>query len=93
MKVKERTKELEKANDKIRTQQEELIKDAYHRGLVEVTSGIIHNIGNIVNIINLNLEDIMEQFPQNENMAMKFFKEIVYKELKMIENQSDRVKK
>ncbi len=93
MKVKDRTKELEKANDKIRTQQEELIKDAYNRGLVEVTSGIIHNIGNIVNIINLNLEDIMEQFPQNENMAMKFFKEVVYAELKMIENQSDRVKK
>lgn len=93
MKVRERTYELERANDKIKTQQEELIKDAYNRGFIEVTSGIIHNIGNIVNIINLNIEDMMEQFPENENMAIKFLKEIVYTELKMIENQSDRVKR
>lgn len=72
MKVRERTYELERANDKIKTQQEELIKDAYNRGFIEVTSGIIHNIGNIVNIINLNIEDMMEQFPENENMAIKF---------------------
>lgn len=93
IKVKERTKEVEDANEKIKLQQEELIKEAYNRGFVEVTSGIIHNIGNIVNVINLNVENMISQFPEQENMAIKFLNEVVYKELENLENKSARVVK
>ena len=93
LKVKERTKELEAANDKIRLQQEELIKEAYNRGFVEVTSGIIHNIGNIVNVLNLNIENMISQFPEQENMAIKFLNEVVYKELEIMENKTQRIQK
>lgn len=93
IKVKERTREVEEANDKIKLQHEELIKEAYNRGFVEVTSGIIHNIGNIVNVINLNVENMISQFPEQENMAIKFLNEVVYKELEKMENKSARIEK
>ncbi len=91
-KVKIRTIELEEANEKIRKQQQEMIQDAYNKGLVEVTSGIIHNIGNIVNVIYLNIEEFMESFPKLK-MNSKFFKEVVYSELLKIENKTEKMQK
>lgn len=92
IKVEERTKEIIEANKKIKEQQEKLIEDAYNRGLVEVTAGIIHNIGNVVNIVDLNLEELISQFPSSD-IAIKFFNEIVYVKLLELSEKDESVKK
>lgn len=92
-KVKERTKELEKANIQIREHQDDMVKAAYNRGLIEVTSGIIHNMGNIINILNLNLEELTDQLPKSGNTGIKFLREIVFQELIKIDNKSKNLEK
>ncbi len=91
-KVEIRTREIIRANKKIKEQQEKLIEDAYNRGLVEVTSGIIHNIGNVVNVIDLNLEELIVQFPKSD-VGVRFFKEIVYKKLMEYSKEDKSVEK
>jgi len=86
IKVNERTKEIILANKKIKEQQEKLIDEAYNRGLVEVTAGIIHNIGNIVNIIDLNLEEIIDESP-GVDLVSNFLENIIQKELELIDEK------
>ena len=92
-KVNERTKELEKANKKIRKQQEKMVEAAYNQGLIEVTSGIIHNIGNVVNILNLNLEELLYEIPSEESKVIKFFRDIVYCKLQNLEEKDEELQK
>lgn len=91
--VKIRTKDLEKANDKIKNQQEKMIENAYNRAFVEVTSGIIHNIGNIVNIVNLSLDELTHDYPETGNNGFRFLKEILKVELGKIDNRSPKLDK
>lgn len=92
-KVSERTQEVKEANLKIKKQQEELVKDAYNKGLIEVTSGIIHNIGNILNIVHLNLAELVEEYPKSSSSGITFFRDVVYEELKVLEKKNKRIEK
>ncbi|WP_166667323.1 sensor histidine kinase [Hypnocyclicus thermotrophus] len=92
VKVKMRTADLQKANELIKSQQEEMVKNAYNKAFIEVTSGIIHNIGNIVNIINMNMEELIVEYPDNEK-TYKFFNEILSRELQKIDIKSKELEK
>lgn len=87
------TRDLKEANDKIKSQQQRLVEDAYNKGLVEVTSGIIHNIGNIVNVISLNLDELKYAFESNEKILPKFLEDILLKELNKLENLDETLEK
>ncbi len=87
------TRDLKEANDKIKNQQQRLVEDAYNKGLVEVTSGIIHNIGNIVNVISLNLDELKHAFENNEQVLPRFYEEVLLKELENLENLSPKLKR
>jgi len=78
------TKHLKEANGKIKNQQQKLVEDAYNKGLIEVTSGIIHNIGNIVNVISLSFDELMTSKESNENILPKFLDSVILKELNNI---------
>ena len=78
------TKHLKEANAKIRNQQQKLIEDAYNKGLIEVTSGIIHNIGNIVNVISLSFDELITSKENNEGILPKFLDSVILKELNEI---------
>jgi len=80
------TLHLKEANAKIKSQQHKLVEDAYNKGLIEVTSGIIHNIGNIVNVIGLSLDELISSKESNENILPKFLETVISKELRDIEN-------
>lgn len=88
-----RTKDLQEANSKIKTQQKKLVEEAYNKGLIEVTSGIIHNIGNVVNIVNLNLYEIERSFEEKDRSGTKFLKDILTPELKKIDEPSLNLEK
>lgn len=79
--VANQTEHLKEANAKIKNQQQKLVEDAYNKGLIEVTSGIIHNIGNIVNIISLSLDELTTSKESNENILPKFLEAVISKEL------------
>lgn len=83
--VASQTHHLKEANAKIKNQQQKLVEDAYNKGLIEVTSGIIHNIGNIVNVIGLSLDELISSKESNENILPKFLNTVILKELKDIE--------
>jgi signal transduction histidine kinase len=85
------TRDLKEANDKIRNQQQRLVEDAYNKGLVEVTSGIIHNIGNIVNVISLNLDELIHAFESNEKVLPNFISDIMLVELSKLENLDEKL--
>lgn|GEM_PF-6971986 len=87
------TKGLKEANKKIQNQQKQLVEDAYNKGLVEVTSGIIHNIGNIVNVISLNLDELKYAFESNEKVLPNFLEKILLTELKKLDNLDIRLEK
>ena len=75
------TRHLKEANGKIKNQQQKLVEDAYNKGLIEVTSGIIHNIGNIVNVISLSFDELITSKESNENILPKFLDSVILKEL------------
>ena len=75
------TRHLKEANGKIKNQQQKLVEDAYNKGLIEVTSGIIHNIGNIVNVISLSFDELITSKDSNENILPKFLDSVILKEL------------
>lgn len=87
--VASQTYHLKEANAKIKSQQQKLVEDAYNKGLIEVTSGIIHNIGNIVNVIGLSLDELISSKESNENIVPKFLETVIFKELTEIENLND----
>lgn len=58
--VEKRTAELKLANEQITRQQERLVLTARESGMMEMASGIIHNIGNAINTIGLRMESISE---------------------------------
>lgn len=84
--VASQTEHLKEANAKIRNQQQKLVEDAYNKGLIEVTSGIIHNIGNIVNVIGLSLDELASSKESNESILPKFLETVVSKELLEIDS-------
>ncbi|OQY09872.1 MAG: hypothetical protein B6I28_02150 [Fusobacteriia bacterium 4572_132] len=92
-KVEDRTKKLQEANEKIKLQQGDLVKSAYNKGLIEVTSGMMHNIGNVVNILHLNLEEIYNEIPKEESKIVKFFRNIVYNKIKGFPNKDVELEK
>lgn len=75
------TRHLKEANGKIKNQQQKLVEDAYNKGLIEVTSGIIHNIGNIVNVISLSFDELITSKESNENILPKFLDSVILKGL------------
>ena len=75
------TRHLKEANGKIKNQQQKLVEDAYNKGLIEVTSGIIHNIRNIVNVISLSFDELITSKESNENILPKFLDSVILKEL------------
>ena len=75
------TRHLKEANGKIKNQQQKLVEDAYNKGLIEVTSGIIHNIGNIVNVISLSFDELITSKESSENILPKFLDSVILKEL------------
>ena len=81
--------ELQKANITIKDQQEKLITEAYNKGLFEVLSGVIHNIGNIISSVYINLQDLMDQNGDEIN----FFEKILIPEAKNIESPNEKMKK
>ena len=85
------TRDIKEANDKIRNQQQRLVEDAYNKGLVEVTSGIIHNIGNIVNVISLNLDELKHAFESNEKVLPNFISDIMLVELNKLEGLDEKL--
>lgn len=87
------TRDLKEANDKIKNQQQRLVEDAYNKGLVEVTSGIIHNIGNIVNVISLNLDELKHAFESNEQVLPRFYEEVLLTELENLKDLSPKLKR
>ncbi len=80
------TRHLKEANGKIKNQQQKLVEDAYNKGLIEVTSGIIHNIGNIVNVISLSFDELITSKESNENILPKFLDSVILKELNNLPN-------
>ncbi len=87
------TRDLKEASDKIKNQQQRLVEDAYNKGLVEVTSGIIHNIGNIVNVISLNLDELKQAFESNEQVLPRFFEDVLLGELDKLNNLNPKLQR
>lgn len=87
------TRDLKEANEKIKNQQQRLVEDAYNKGLVEVTSGIIHNIGNIVNVISLNLDELKHAFESNEKVLPNFIRDVILVELDKLEGLDEKLAK
>ena len=75
-------RKLELANKTILEQQKELTDKAYTKGLVEVNAGIIHNIGNIINVISLKLQVWLEDEETHSDKDLSFLENIVFPELK-----------
>ncbi len=70
--VTQRTIELQDANKKIIDQQEQLLVSARESGMVEMSSGIIHNIGNVINTIGLRLHSSIDQSKDEMSMPVNF---------------------
>ncbi|MDN5303623.1 MAG: hypothetical protein PWP46_502 [Fusobacteriaceae bacterium] len=85
--------ELNLANKKIKEQQEKLIQEAYEKGVVKVKSGLMHNLGNILNPIYLSIQNEIANKESDINKELKFLDNIVYNELKKIENPSNNLSK
>ncbi|TDT71478.1 signal transduction histidine kinase [Hypnocyclicus thermotrophus] len=91
--VENKIKELNLANKKIKEQQEKLIKEAYEKGVVKVKSGLMHNLGNIINPIYLSIQNEIANKESDNNRDIKFLNNIVYNELKNIKNPNNNLLK
>ena len=72
--VARRTEELKSANEKIVQQQEQLVLTARESGMMEMASGIIHNIGNAINTIGLRLESVTDLPRKGLSVPIVFLK-------------------
>jgi len=66
--VRERTEELEQTNQELEQEaakraalQEELVVTSRHAGMAEIATGVLHNVGNVLNSVNVSANLIMEQ--------------------------------
>lgn len=56
--VSEKTKALQEVNQDLRKAQEHLVEAAHRAGMAEIATGILHNVGNILNSVNVSAEII-----------------------------------
>jgi signal transduction histidine kinase len=75
----ERTKELRESQEHLKEMQETLVSQAHQAGMAETATGILHNVGNILNSINTVLEtnqrlssrDHLERFQKVNDLVEK----------------------
>ena len=84
---------LNEATKKIKLQQEEIIKEAHDRGFIEVVSGLVHNLANIMSTLYFNMEEFVDCFEKEEKKEMSFFENILTPELLKIENKTENLEK
>lgn len=89
-KISERAVELEKVNKRITEQQSRLEKRAYNEGFMKVKTGIIHNIGNVINPLYIVMQEEINYKETDEKSELKFLEKIVYDELMTGEVDSAR---
>ena len=56
----EKTEALQIANSDLKKAQEHLVETAHRAGMAEIATGILHNVGNILNSINVSVEEIQK---------------------------------
>lgn len=72
LKVNERTKELEESIEKLKMAQEQAQEAAMHAGMAEIATNVLHNVGNVLNSVNVSagtIKDIL--FTSNLNNLPK----------------------
>lgn len=86
-----RTKELAKANDDLKNEmqernslQEELITASRHAGMAEVATGVLHNVGNVLNSVNVSANLLLERLQQSRVTTLS-------KAAEIIDEQTDRL--
>ncbi|MGK0290433.1 MAG: PAS domain S-box-containing protein [bacterium] len=51
---------IERSNDRIQNIQKELLETAHNAGMAEITTGILHNIGNVLSGINIANQEVLK---------------------------------
>lgn len=84
LRVEVRTEELAKANDDLTNEmkernalQEELITTSRHAGMAEVATGVLHNVGNVLNSVNVSANLLMDQLKGSRVGSLKKAAEII----------------
>ncbi|CAM2007596.1 ligand-binding sensor domain-containing protein [Acanthopleuribacter pedis] len=81
--VDERTSELQTANADLFETHQRLVETAHRAGMAEIATGILHNVGNILNSINVSVE-VMDETVRKSN-ASGFMRRL----LEVIQNQGE----
>lgn len=84
LRVEVRTEELAKANEYLTNEmkernalQEELITTSRHAGMAEVATGVLHNVGNVLNSVNVSANLLMDQLKGSRVGSLKKAAEII----------------
>lgn len=72
--VEHRTKALRETNDKLMNTQEQLMRAAHLAGMAEIASGVLHNLGNALNSVNVTTSVIARH---NAELKVDFFERLV----------------
>lgn len=69
--VVERTRQLSETNDKLARAHHDLVQAARHAGMAEIASGVLHNVGNVLNSVNVSATTISERLRSPSRRQME----------------------
>lgn len=82
--VRERTEKLEKTNNELRQTaielqeaQERLILSAHQAGMAEIATGVLHNIGNLLNSVNVSSQEIEKRLRSTKLQSLKKVNDLI----------------
>lgn len=71
--VRERTAQLESTIEELRETQSQLTDVAHRAGMAEVATGVLHNVGNVLNSVNISVSILKEQIRRSKVSDLQAF--------------------
>ena len=71
--VRERTAQLESTIQELRDTQSQLTDVAHRAGMAEVATGVLHNVGNVLNSVNISVSILKEQIRRSKVADLQAF--------------------
>ena len=71
--VRERTAQLESTIEELRETQSQLTDVAHRAGMAEVATGVLHNVGNVLNSVNISVSILKEQIRRSKVADLQAF--------------------
>ncbi|WP_404424532.1 ATP-binding protein [Nibricoccus sp. IMCC34717] len=65
--------ERERAEQQLRETHREMVRLSREAGMAEVASGVLHNIGNVINSVNVSIELLQDRLHDNPRVAARVF--------------------